>query len=923
LSTFLSLIIAGAVSGAIYSLLAAGLTLSYSASGVFNFAQGATAFVVALLYFELNTGLHWPVWAAAIFSIFVFAPLFGLFLDFLVFRPLMSANETARILAPVGLLVALPALALWLVERAISFMHWNIPSPDNIFLPSGIGPSPAHYYRIAAGVSLNSNQVIVLIVAGIVSVALWLALRHTSVGLRIRATVNSRELAALRGVSPARSSAIAWTAGICLAGLAGVIGAPVLNSLSPVTFTLIMFASTTAAVAGRLRSIPIAFAGGLILGVLQNLVAGYAGFARGIAGFSASVPVLLLLLVLVVLGRDRIRVAGSVNTDVASPDYFADIPPWRRFLPWTIAIAFLVVYLLWIGNPYWIGVVTEGLAFGLVFLSFVVVTGLGGMVSLSQAAFVTLAGLTAGVLIHDGWPFWPALLVGVAVTTAAGVLVALPALRVGGLFLALATLALALFGDDVLFAWQKLGGPQLSGWKIPRPSIGPLHLASNRAFAMFLLVLIGLITLLVHSLRQSASGRAIVTVRSSEAAAATMGISSPRVKLTIFALSAAIAGFSGVLLASYSGGASGSAFTSSVGLVWLASVVLFGVRRPAGAVVAGLVSTIMPAIFTSGIHWPLLPSFLDWNGTQTAWLTQILFGAGAIQMARYPDGAIALVSAQNLARRQRRRQRRSAVARGPEVAVLEMQGVPHVSVLEGAREDAVLTDTVGAVSLVNVHAGYDGVAVLHAVNLVVPPGSVTTLLGANGAGKSTLCKVISGQVMPTSGSVFLGTEDITALPPFKRARRNLLLAPESRGVFTGLTVEENLSLVLPNAADRALVYDRFRILDERRSFPAANLSGGEQQMLTLAPLLVHPPEVLVADEPTLGLAPFVIADLLQVLREIAERGTSILLVEERARDVLTISDRVAILSMGQIAWSGEGRDVEPDVLTDAYLGGRG
>jgi ABC-type branched-subunit amino acid transport system ATPase component len=226
------------------------------------------------------------------------------------------------------------------------------------------------------------------------------------------------------------------------------------------------------------------------------------------------------------------------------------------------------------------------------------------------------------------------------------------------------------------------------------------------------------------------------------------------------------------------------------------------------------------------------------------------------------------------------------------------------------------------VSLRDVYAGYDGVSVLQGVNLVVARGSITTLLGANGAGKSTLCKVIAGQVVPTSGSVFLEADDITAVPPFQRARSGLLLAPESRGIFTALTVEENLQLVLPTAADRGHVYERFPILYDRRSFPAANLSGGEQQMLTMAPLLVHPPAVLVADEPTLGLAPFVIEALLRVLREIAVRGTSILLVEERARDVLTIADRVAILSVGEIAWVGEGREVEPDVLTDAYLGGR-
>ncbi|MCU1458763.1 MAG: transporter related [Actinomycetia bacterium] len=936
MSTFLSLCVTGAVSGAIYSLLAAGLTLSYSASGIFNFAQGAVAFVVAFLFYELNTGLHWSVWVAALVSIFIFAPLLGLILDFLIFRPLMNANETARILAPVGLLIALPAIALWIVEGGISTFKWAIPGGDNIFLPPGIGPTPAHHYQLASGVNIDSNQVIVFVVAAAVSVGLWILMRHTSLGLNIRATVDSRDLASLRGVNPARSSAVAWAVGICLAGLVGVVGAPVFNSLSPVTYTLIMFAAATAAVAGRLRSIPIAFAGGLLLGIIQNLVAGYADFARNIPGFSASIPALLLLVLLVILGRDRVRVAGSVNVDVASKDYLSDLPLWRRALPWAVAVALLLVYVFAIGDSFWIGQITQGLAFGLIFLSFVVVTGLGGMVSLAQAAFVTLAGLTAGVLISNGWPFWPALLVGALAATVAGVVVALPALRVSGLSLALATLALGLVGDRVLFSWQTLSGVQNAGWRIPRPPLGFIDLTDNRWFILFLLALIGVTCLLIRNLERSASGRAILTVRSSDVAAATTGISSAKTKLALFAISAAIAGVGGVLLASYSGGANGNANPTTAGLIWLASVVLFGVRRPAGAVLAGLVAALMPAILSNGIHLAFLPNFLSWNGTQTTYLPQILFGIGAIQMARYPDGAISITSAQNFARRQKRREQRTVTVLGetmttslasggsaPTMAIVhERLPEPDTSAASAASATSAKHGADIALAIEGVRAGYHEVEVLHGVDLTVEKGSLLSLLGANGAGKSTLCKVLSGQLTPSTGTVWMGDQQITAMPPHIRARRGFKLAPESRGIFPALSVEENLALVLKDAADRAAAYDRFPVLYQRRSAHAGNLSGGEQQMLTLAPLLVRPPSILVADEPTLGLAPLVIEELVTLFQELTQRGVAILLVEERARDVVQIADRVAILTRGEITWSGSARDVNADALTDAYLGGR-
>jgi ABC-type branched-subunit amino acid transport system ATPase component len=136
-------------------------------------------------------------------------------------------------------------------------------------------------------------------------------------------------------------------------------------------------------------------------------------------------------------------------------------------------------------------------------------------------------------------------------------------------------------------------------------------------------------------------------------------------------------------------------------------------------------------------------------------------------------------------------------------------------------------------------------------------------------------------------------------------------------------VEENLALLLRDHDERKRAYERFPLLAERRRLPAGNLSGGEQQMLTLAPLLVRPPEVLVADEPTLGLAPMIVAEVMGVFRELRERGVALLLVEEKARDVLAVADRVALLELGHIVWQGRREDVDDDRLARAYLGGVG
>jgi ABC-type branched-subunit amino acid transport system ATPase component len=147
-----------------------------------------------------------------------------------------------------------------------------------------------------------------------------------------------------------------------------------------------------------------------------------------------------------------------------------------------------------------------------------------------------------------------------------------------------------------------------------------------------------------------------------------------------------------------------------------------------------------------------------------------------------------------------------------------------------------------------------------------------------------------------------------------------MLAPEARGIFPSLSVDDNLAVRLPRAADRDHVYERFPMLASRKRIPAGALSGGEQQILAMAPLLQRPPAVLIADEPTLGLAPLVIATLTGLFTELRSQGTTLLLAEERAKAVLDIADQVILLELGRILWSGPRGDLGDDQLAAIYLG---
>ncbi|WP_052029420.1 ABC transporter ATP-binding protein, partial [Streptomyces aurantiacus] len=225
-----------------------------------------------------------------------------------------------------------------------------------------------------------------------------------------------------------------------------------------------------------------------------------------------------------------------------------------------------------------------------------------------------------------------------------------------------------------------------------------------------------------------------------------------------------------------------------------------------------------------------------------------------------------------------------------------------------------------ALALHDLHAAHDTTPVLHGVDLTVHPGEIVVLLGPNGAGKSTLCQVAAGQLPPTRGRVTAAGRDVTSLGAPHRSRAGIVLAPETRGIFPTLTIEENLTLHLPDPASRAAVYTRFPALAARRTVPAASLSGGEQQLLSLAPLLQRPPDVLIADEPSLGLAPRVADEVFRLLAELRDAGTGLLLVEEKAAEVLGLADTVAYLAQGRVAWSGPRAEVRVDRLTEAYLG---
>lgn len=229
----------------------------------------------------------------------------------------------------------------------------------------------------------------------------------------------------------------------------------------------------------------------------------------------------------------------------------------------------------------------------------------------------------------------------------------------------------------------------------------------------------------------------------------------------------------------------------------------------------------------------------------------------------------------------------------------------------------------------SVHTYYGNIHALKGVSLHVRAGEIVTLIGANGAGKSTLVNTICGMVRPQKGSVELDGVPITALPAEEIVRRGIALVPEGRQIFATLSVEDNLVMGAflhrrdqrQVSGDMERMYQRFPILGQRKHQLAGTLSGGEQQMLAISRALMSRPSLLVLDEPSMGLAPLVIAEIFNIIRELRGEGRTILLIEQNARAALQIADRGYVLETGKVVLQGDGSTLlEHREVQRAYLG---
>ena len=645
--------IRGVPTGCVFALLAVGLVLTYKTSGVFNLAFAGQAYVSAIVYYELRKELEWPLVAAGVVSILIVAPLIGLLLERVLFRYLRSAGSMAKLVTSLGLLIAIPEIAKLVFgseTRKNPPPLWWVRRTDEWLWPEG------------ATFVLDAGQIATMASTLIVVVGLVVLFRFTNLGLRMRAVVESPRLAELSGVDSERVSMAAWMLSSVLAGLAGVLVAPLFASLNPFDLFTLLVAALAATVFGGLTSIPLTFLGGILLGVLQAVLAGTLPTDSVLTnGLRPSLPFVVLFLLL--LFRPGLRSTRELADPLATVDAPPPPPVVRARPPWvatgarafgTVAalIAFLVSWFVL--DQYWLGLAISGLILSVTMMSLIVVVGMGGMLSLCQAALAAIGAFAlAQVVQATGVPVVVGLVAGVLIAAAVGALLAVPVVRLDGVYLALATLAFALMFQSIFvpLSWVSGGAVPIS---VPRPVVGPLDLSDDRYFLVFVIVCATATALVVIRLREGTTGRFLQALQTSDVAAASIGINGPRARVVAFTIAAGIAGFGGGLTAIDLGQASYEAsFPYLIGLVWVALLVSAGARSIQAAVMSGLFFFLVPALldklFALPGNWvesnPDAPSWVASiaNAVQPTWAQSvafILFGIGAITYAKHPEGSI-------------------------------------------------------------------------------------------------------------------------------------------------------------------------------------------------------------------------------------------------------------------------------------------
>jgi branched-chain amino acid transport system permease protein len=553
----------------IYALAASGLVVVYTTTGVFNFAQGAIGMFLAYVDWELTVDHGLPQLLVLPLVVLVIAPLLGILLDRTIMRHLQGKPLVVQLMVTVGLMFAFIGVANMLWNQN------NSHSMPQLF--------EGHGFHVGQ-VLLTWHRFITIVVAIALAIGLRILLFRTRIGIAMRAVVDNRDLAALEGARSAVLSSFAWALGCSLAALAGILLAPETADMSTTTLTLLIITAFAAAVVGRLRSLPLTYLGALILALASQYMGGFLKFSARWTNVSDALPTIMLFIVLLLLPRAEVQFARIGQ--IRRIERVSSVRDTAIGMAALVVVVALVTLLLSSSDPTLANQTILGMCTALVALSLVPLTGWAGQVSLAPLAFAGIGAVAYTRLGGAHGSIW-AVFLAALVTVPVGALFAFPAMRLQGLYLALATLAFAAMVEEVFYTQPFAVGP--GERSVTRVHLLGINFSSPKSFLILVTVVFGLCAVGVVALRRSAFGRRLVALRDSEAASVTVGVNVLETKLVVFALSAGIAGFAGAFFAMAFGTLNNAkGFETLAGLPIVLALVIGGTGFVAGALFAGV-----------------------------------------------------------------------------------------------------------------------------------------------------------------------------------------------------------------------------------------------------------------------------------------------------------------------------------------------
>ena len=765
MSEFILFVVTGLAAGSVYALAGVGLVLSFKTSGVFNFAHGALATVAAYSFFELFVTRGWSWQLAAFTSVVVIGSIMGLLLEPFS-RRLRHASLPMQVAGTVGLLLVVQSLvALFYPDEEFR----QVPG----FLKQG-------GFELA-GAPIQWADAVTFCFALGATLLLTLVLHRTRAGVATRALVDNDELLSLNGISPNRVRRGTWVVGAMLAAASGVLFAPLL-ALNSLQLTLLVVSAFGAAAVGRFSNLSLTFIGGLLIGVGASLVTRYLADPMWI-GLAPSLPFVVLFVIILFTRRP-----GSA---FKAPPPFRSGSTWSAPAPIQIGLGLAVFGFLAV-VPTFAGIhLTEWTAAlgGIVlFLSLALLVRTSGQVSLCHVAFMAIGATSFYHLTADkGFPWFVAILVAGAIAIPVGALLAIPAIRLSGLYLALATFGFGVlvqymfYSRDFMFGAIASGGlplarPVLWGASDPLGDTGYYYLA----LLFCLAAAVGIV-----ALTRSRLGRLLRGLGNAPTALETTGAAVNVTRVLVFCISAFLAAIAGVLIGVARTTVSANDYQPLTSLTYLALIMIVLGREPWNAVMAGLALYVIPSYFSGGD----VPIYM-----------QLVFGVSAVLLAVLPAGP-----------------------GGPPAAIRtridrafgrDQVGVRRAKTPVALPEEEVVRVDGSGLEINGLVVRFGGLVAVDHVTIEVPLGRVTGLIGPNGAGKTTLFNAASGLVRPAAGSVRLNSQDVTGLRPGARARAGLGRTFQDMRLFDSLTVRENVSLGREGSfREAAALFDRAIAID--------------------------------------------------------------------------------------------------------------